>query len=339
MCGVKYLRTPYSPNLILQFNLRKMKYLYIFFLLFLGVFQMNAQQEQHYTQFMHNKLMINPAYAGARGVPFITGIYRNQWLGFEGAPKSGLVSFNTPFLTKRVGAGITLSHRSIGLERNTSLALSYSYNLIQKDGLSLRGGLMGSARYLGIDFNRAKATIDNDLSILTNDVSNSFYGNFGVGLYGSVEDKFYMGVSVPSLISNNVSLKNPSPSVISNAKEFRHAYLMAGASLPLSEDVYLLPAILVKYVKNAPLDADINLNLDVKKKVTAGLSYRMGGDGRGDSIDLLFFMQASPMLGLGIAYDFTLSQIKDYSSGSFELLTQIDLKQKKNNMSNPRFFF
>jgi type IX secretion system PorP/SprF family membrane protein len=314
-----------------------MKSLYIFLLVFLGAFQINAQQEQHYTQFMHNKLMVNPAYAGARGVPFITGIYRNQWLGFEGAPKSALVSFNTPFLSKRVGAGITLSHRSLGIERNTSLALSYSYNLIQKDDISVRGGLMGSARYLGIDFNEARATIPNDISLLSNATTNDFYANVGAGLYASVEDKFYLGFSAPSIITNSISLENPSAAL--NAKEYRHFYGMAGASLPLSDDVFLLPAILVKYVKNAPVDVDINLNLDVKKKVTAGLSYRMGGDGKGDSVDLLFFMQASPKFGLGIAYDFTLSQLKDHSSGSFELLTQIDLKQKKNNMSNPRFFF
>jgi type IX secretion system PorP/SprF family membrane protein len=313
-----------------------MKSIYIFSLLLLGFFQVNAQQEHQYTQFMHNKLMLNPAYAGARGVPFITGIYRNQWVGFEGAPKSGLVSFNTPFLTKRVGAGITLSHRSIGIERNTSVALSYSYSLISKEGFSLRGGLMGSARYLGIDFTKAKPILLNDQSLL-NAKTNEFFANVGAGLYGSIEDKFYAGISVPNIIGNNISLNNTT--AVLNAKEYQHIYFMTGVSLPLSEDVFLLPAILVKYVKNAPVDADINLNLDVKKKITAGLSYRMGGDGRGDSVDLLFFLQATPLFGLGLAYDFSLSQFKDHSSGSFELLTQIDLRQKKNNMSNPRFFF
>jgi type IX secretion system PorP/SprF family membrane protein len=318
--------------------MKKMKNIYLYFLLFLGSINTNAQQEQHYTQFMHNKLMINPAYAGSRGVPFLTGIYRNQWLGFEGAPKSGLVSFNTPFLSKRVGAGITLSHRSIGFEKNTNLSFAYSYNLIQKGNISIRGGLMGSGRYFGTDFRNTKTSIDIDFdNSLSKAKENAVYGNFGAGLYGSIEDKFYVGVSVPSVISNNIGKDNTATNI--NAKESQHIYAMAGASLPLSDDVYLLPAILIKYVKNAPIDADINLNLDIKKKVTAGISYRMGGDGRGDSVDLLFFMQATPMLGLGIAYDFTLSQIKDYSSGSFELLTQFDLRQKKNNMSNPRFFF
>ncbi|MFN7265889.1 MAG: type IX secretion system membrane protein PorP/SprF, partial [Bacteroidota bacterium] len=113
--------------------------------------------------------------------------------------------------------------------------------------------------------------------------------------------------------------------------------------LPLSDDISLMPAILIKYVANAPLDADINLNLDIKQKFTVGTSYRMGGDGSGDSIDMLAFWQATPRVGVGVAYDFTLSRLKDYNGGSFEVLLQADLKQDeklagKKKMTNPRFF-
>ena len=62
-----------------------MKKLFILVLLAAGVWQVQAQQDHRYTQFMYNKLMYNPAYAGARGVPSISAMYRQQWLGFEGA--------------------------------------------------------------------------------------------------------------------------------------------------------------------------------------------------------------------------------------------------------------
>ena len=58
-----------------------------------------GQQEAQFTQYMYNKLPVNPAYAGARGVPSLTAIYRSQWIGFDGAPQSALVSFNGPLLT------------------------------------------------------------------------------------------------------------------------------------------------------------------------------------------------------------------------------------------------
>ena len=63
----------------------------LFFVAISGVY---AQQESQFTQFMYNKLLINPAYAGSRGVPSVTAVYRSQWVGFEGAPQSMLATFN-----------------------------------------------------------------------------------------------------------------------------------------------------------------------------------------------------------------------------------------------------
>ena len=106
-----------------------------YFLLFIATVAAStvwAQQEHQYTQFMYNKLPINPAYSGARGVPSVTAIYRNQWMGFEGAPKSVLASFNSPFLTKRVGIGVTISHNQIGLDKDFAGSMAYSYDLIRR---------------------------------------------------------------------------------------------------------------------------------------------------------------------------------------------------------------
>jgi hypothetical protein len=79
--------------------------------------------------------------------------------------------------------------------------------------------------------------------------------------------------------------------------------------------------------------------LEYDRKFGVGLSYRLGGDGGGESADLLVFARIKNQFVIGASYDFTLSQIKDYSSGSFEVLLQVDLKKTKNEMSNPRFFF
>jgi type IX secretion system PorP/SprF family membrane protein len=138
------------------------------------------------------------------------------------------------------------------------------------------------------------------------------------------------------LYSNSIGFSNPDADL--SAKEYRHYYGMAGAVFPLGADFNLMPAVLVKYVENAPFDMDLNVNVEIKEKVTAGLSYRLGGDGPGESVDLLVYWQIHPQFGVGAAYDFTLSNIRDYSAGSIELLLQADLKRLKKNMSNPRFF-
>ena len=101
----------------------------------------NAQQEPQFTQFMYNKLPINPAYAGSRGVPSISAIYRSQWMGFDGAPQSALVSFSGPFLSKRVGVGVTLRHHKIGLQRDFAGSLAYSYDVVSAEDVSVRVGL------------------------------------------------------------------------------------------------------------------------------------------------------------------------------------------------------
>ena len=312
-----------------------MKKLIFSFALLLAGATMFAQQEHHYTQFMYNKLLINPAYAGARGVPSITAIYRNQWIGFKGAPQSALVSFNSPFLSPRVGVGVTLSHRQIGLQRDFHMALAYSYDLVASDEFSMRVGITASLRSLGIAFSDAQPNETGDVSLGDAQV-NDFYGNVGAGIYGTVSDRFYFGFSVPRIYSNVMGYANGNAVLI--AKEYQHYYGMAGGVFPIADDINLMPAILLKYVKNAPFDADVNLNLDIRKKFTAGLSYRLGGDGPGESIGLLAFWQAAPQFGVGAAYDFGLSSLKDYNAGSVELMVQADLKKRSKKMSNPRFF-
>ena len=312
------------------------KIVFLFALVLIGV-RLNAQQDHQYTQFMYNKLLLNPAYAGARGVPSVTAIYRNQWAGFDGAPKSFLASFNSPFLSERVGVGVTLSQQQAGFDRDFFASLAYSYDLISQDEVSLRVGIQGSLRSLSIDFTQAQPGQTGDPS-LDNQKINDFYGNVGAGIYATFAERFYVGFSVPRIYTNSIGFSNPS--AVLTAKESRHYYGMAGVIIPISDDINLMPAVLLKYVANAPFDADLNLNLDIRQKVTAGISYRLGGDGPGESVDLLVFWQATPLVGIGAAYDFTLSQIRDYTAGSFELLLQADLKKKsgKKKFSNPRFF-
>ena len=61
-----------------------------------------AQQDSQYTQYMYNTMMINPAYAGSRGSTSIFALYRNQWVGLDGAPKTAALSFHTPLSIMRV---------------------------------------------------------------------------------------------------------------------------------------------------------------------------------------------------------------------------------------------
>ena len=308
---------------------------YLFFLLAILPFVLQGQQEHQYTQFMYNKLTYNPAYAGIRGVPTMTAVYRNQWFKMDGAPRSALISMHAPVFTQRVGVGAVLSHNSIGLHSDVQLAATYSYNIIAADNFSLRLGVSGSLRVLSLNFSKATPLTAYDPS-LDDKRMNDAYANFGAGIYGTFQERLYFGFSVPRIVRNNIGL-NTDP-MVTSARESRHYYGTTGGIIPLGKHLNLLPAVLVKYVQYAPIDVDVTLNIEVMEKITTGLAYRAGGDGKGESLDLLAFWQINPRIGVGAAYDLSLTNLRSYTGGSFELLFYADLVKRKKGMSNPRFF-
>lgn len=307
----------------------------LFILISLAAF---GQQENQYTQFMYNTQYYNPAYVGSRGIPSFTALYRKQWLGYAGAPTSQLLSYNGKFIADRVGFGIQASHHEIGIMNSWYLNLAYSYGLVQTEDVNVRLGMHASIRNFRVNFADPANIIlnGNDPSAPDMALESNIKGNVGVGLYINYKGS-YFGLSVPNLYSNNLGFNTTSAL---SAELKQHFYAMAGIMIPAGTSLHIKPAVLVKYVENAPVDVDVNLSLFFNMKVSAGLSYRLGGNGSGESADFLLFYQATDQLGIGAAYDFTLSNLKNQESGSVEVMLRYDLKKdKKVDMSNPRFFF
>jgi hypothetical protein len=117
---------------------------------------------------------------------------------------------------------------------------------------------------------------------------------------------------------------------------------MGGASVPLGNDWKLLPQVLFKRVEKAPLDIDLALLAQFEDRISLGVNYRYGGDsdGPGESIDILTGIHISSSLMIGLSYDFSLSDIREYQDGSIELFVGYTLvpKQDPDKIINPRFF-
>ena len=113
---------------------------------------------------------------------------------------------------------------------------------------------------------------------------------------------------------------------------------MAGGLIPLSNSIGFKPAVLAKIVSNAPFDLDLNASIVINNQIVTGISYRLGGDGSGDSIDFLLHYRVNN-IGLGLAYDYTLSQLTDFNKGSVEAIVVYDFQKERIDMANPRFFF
>jgi len=313
------------------------KILFVLSLVFVAVLGY-GQQERQFTQFMYNKLSFNPGYAGSFDAASLTGIYRNQWVGLDGAPKSVTVSFDTPLKNERVGVGLNLHTNKIGITNTVTVDGAYAYRIKMGAG-TLGIGIQASIRYLRNNYADSRLVATQDIGTdggIPTDETSKYIPNFGAGLFYSTE-KFYAGLSAPRLLSNNIDFSSLNPKA---GKESQHIYAMTGILLKMSEKIQLQPQVLFKFVSNAPLDADLNLNLIFDKRFTVGASYRLGGDddSAGESIDLLASAYLTQRLMLGFSYDITMSGLKQANSGSIEAIVRYNFGGMPEDIINPRFF-
>jgi type IX secretion system PorP/SprF family membrane protein len=277
----------------------------------------SAQQEQMYTQFMFNKLAYNPGYAGSFVSPTLTAIHRSQWMGLEGAPDAQAVSYTQPLLRNRVGIGGTLSRASIGISRVITVDVAYAYRVQMRRG-TFSVGLQASMRHLFQNWADARivAIDQNDGSIPVGPQS-KILPNFGAGVYYQGYKKWYVGLAVPRLVSNNIDFADVG-SIFS--REVQHINAMGGKTFELTDEAQITPQVLLRYAFGAPFDVEANVSLLLRKKFYGGLTYRAGGDtnGLGESVDALLGMQATENLFLCLSYDIGLTRLRKFNNGSVE---------------------
>jgi type IX secretion system PorP/SprF family membrane protein len=312
----------------------------VFALVMAFSFPLNAQQEAQITQFMFNRLMYSPAYAGSTEGPCASGLYRKQWIGLEGSPDLQVISFHTPLFQRRVGLGINLSRQSIGITRQLTAEMSYAYRIPMGKGY-LSAGLSASVRYFAEDYSDPRIKGTQDISFdpgVPQSLQSKYLPNFGVGLYYQAKD-WYAGISLPRLVEGDIDFGAGADGA---STEVRHYYAMGGYRVHLSPSVAFHPQVLFKYVDGTPFDADIYMGLELNEQFHGGLSYRLGGDrnpGAGESIDLVLGFKIQQRLMVSMGYDITLSKIRDYQNGTIEVMLGYCLAgPSPKAIDNPRFF-
>jgi len=311
----------------------------LFSIIFVLAQSISAQQQVQFTHFMHNQQAINPAYVGSQGHPSFMLLYRGQWLGFEGAPQAQVLSFSTPFLNERLGFGVLAAHQRAGITDNWYANLAYSYKIPLNDELAIRTGLQAAFKFYQLDFEDPSNVIfdPDDPSVAAGMQVNQARGDVGVGLFLE-HPNFYIGLSAPHILPNSIGFNDE---VMTTAKESLHAYGIVGADLPVSEQIKFQPAVQFNYVQGAPFGADVNFTMAWADVLRAGVSYRTGGNGFGESVDLLLYYQLSYQIGLGVAYDFTISDLMNYNTGTFEAMIRYDIRQPEvveDQPPKPRYF-
>ncbi|MCC6461658.1 MAG: type IX secretion system membrane protein PorP/SprF [Saprospiraceae bacterium] len=277
-----------------------------------------AQQEPQYTQFVFNKLAYNPGYAGSFVSPTLSAIYRNQWMGIDGAPNTQILSYNQPWLNDRMGFGVNLTRNSIGITRTMTLDIVYCYRIKMRRGY-LGLGVQPSLRNLYQNwsddrlYSPTPAGTDGAIPI---EARNKFVMNFGAGFYYSA-DKWYAGFALPRFFKNSIDFAEYGGIL---SREERHFNIMTGATLEANENLKFTPELLVKLVVHAPLEIELNLSALLKDKFYGGVSYRAGGDtnGAGESVAVMAGLQATKNLFFCVSYDIGLTRLRRFSNGSVE---------------------
>ena len=284
-----------------------------------------SQQDSQYTQYIYNTMSVNSAYTGQRDVLSYSGLYRTQWVGIDGAPKTLTFGIHSPLKNENLGMGISIVSDQLGPIREDYINLNFSYTIRLNRSTELSFGLKGGLHNLSSDFSRGNSFQNTDVAFKEN--ISLFSPTIGAGLYLH-STRGYLGLSAPNFLITE-HYNNYKESL---ASERLHLFLIGGYVFNIDNDIKLKPAFLIKAVSGAPLIADLSINAMFNNRFVFGLAYRWD-----DSLSGLTGLQVNKTLFIGYAYDYNTSIGNKYTGGTHEVLLRFELQQI-NKILSPRFF-
>jgi type IX secretion system PorP/SprF family membrane protein len=291
-----------------------------------------AQQDPILTQYMYHLQTINPGYVGSSECLSLNLTDRMQWVGMKNGPNTMVFSAGVNLPNPHIGIGLSASRDALGPSVETGMMGSFAYRILfEKSKLSF--GVQFGFDYLYVDW--AALIPDNpDDPLITNQVKNRAVPDAGVGIY-YYSDKYYFGISSTHLLEEQFMIATDNQtSSTSFSKLLRHFYGMAGYVIPVSDEITLKPSVLLRYVANSPLQADINFNMLIHSIIWIGVGYRTES-----SITLMTEVNIAKGLRVGYSYDMWFNPLQSNSKGSHEIRLGYDLDLfNTGRMSSPRYF-
>jgi len=291
-----------------------------------------AQQLPQFTQYMYNTISINPAYAGSRETLSVVGLHRSQWLGLEGGPTTQTISVHSPLRNDRVGIGFSFINDELGYENFTYLYGDFSYTLPVGAKSKLAFGLKAGFTQYSLDQSILDdPTVFNDPFF--DDVSNRWSPNLGLGAFFH-SDRWYLGLSAPRIL--NTDYNNGKRGAVDFVALERVSYYFTGGYVfDLSATTKFKPAMLFKATNGAPLSFDITANFLFNDTFWLGASYRINESAA--ALGGIADFQVSKQIRIGYAYEYPISELRAYTSGTHEILLMYELFKSK-RIKSPRFF-
>lgn len=308
---------------------RKMKKIFLAVIFAFASFtDVHAQQDPHYTQYMYNMNVMNPAYAGSKENLSIGLLFRKQWVEIEDSPTTFTASGHSP-VGKNVGLGLSVISDKIGPVEENNIYGDFSYTLNLGGEHRLAMGIKAGVSLLNIGLNSEIASslpVPTDGAFAEN-TSNAKL-NIGSGLF-YYTDKYYLAFSVPNMLKSAHLDYNG----VQYGSEVQHYFLTGGYVFQLSETTKFKPFFMMKSAFNAPTSFDISTNFLFFEKFEVGATYRFE-----DSFGAMVNYKISDGIRLGYAYDHIVSDLNVATPSSHEFMVLFDLNFPKKVSSSPRYF-
>ena len=314
--------------------MKKMKKVITSFALVSAVFCF-AQQDPQFSQYQFNQMVINPAYAGSRDALSAVVNVRQQWSGFDGAPRTQAFSLHGPLKKKRIGLGLSGYADQIGPKKTVGVYGSFAYILPITNKLKLSFGLRGGI--VSYNFDWSKISYQNPSEGPSNFSPQAQHTivDIDAGLFLK-SNSFYCGISATHLngakiYNENISVINTSTTYNLNYNLNTHLFFIISKGFKLSENVVFNPTIMIKTVKGITT-GDINANFLIKQRVWVGAFLK--GE---NSIGALFQVYVTEKLRIGYAYDVSLSRVQKQLGSGHEIMIGFDFNTVKSKMLSPRY--
>lgn len=319
--------------------------LLLFIAMCTSAWRISAQKQPQYTQYMYNIGSFNPAYVGTVETAEIIGLYRAQWTGIPGAPRTMRFGTNVPFGNEKHGLGFNVINDQLGPTSQTYIDASYSFQVKLSETTKLSFGLSAGGSLMDVDFSKGDFEINNE-PLLNSSTVNNFYPLVGAGMFLYDED-WYLGFSVPNFLNDGIYTDEVA-GVVEDRIQFN---LIGGYVFNLSDGLKFKPAFLTNYMQGASVNFNFSANFLISNVLTLGASYRINND-----ISGLAGFQISNGMFLGYAYDYNTNGLGEFSQGSHEVILKFYLgrtgdrerqpgkdkdpnqKGKPKQIDSPRFF-
>ena len=282
----------------------------LFFISF-GIVQVAAQQRPHYTQYVINPFIINPAIAGIDNYGDLKVSARDQWVGLKGAPRTSYFTIHAPLgkndyrlsstsfavpgenprgksywenytaADPHHGAGFSIINDRTGSFNFFSAAASYAYHIGLNATTNISGGLSAGITTVNID--RTNHNFDG-----LGNPSDPAFGSVvteelrkirpqmsaGLWLYGR---SYFIGLSAQQIIPQTLSFVDDNPAILQKSKLVPHLFFTAGYRFLMGNDFNVTPSLMLKYINGSSrngIQPELNTKVQYRDVLWIGASYR-----------------------------------------------------------------